>query len=389
MKQLAVILSAIMIIAGISTTSCAQKNKEKKKEKKVKIKIEKEVDGKITKIDTVFILKEGENLKDVLKEYNIDIDEKGEGGLHTINVHLDSDTDGKTVQKIIIEIDEDGKHKVKSKTGHKMIFISEDGETHDFDIDIDIDEDSKHVYKYKMTGDSTKVIVMSGDKHWVHEGDDDFHMMKKGNLHYISEHGGEAWRKNAKPGDTVIVKTIVTINGKETNVNEEKIIVGEQDLRKVHKKVMIIHADRDGKHKTMTKKIIVSDDDDFEWNDKDENVFIIKGDGKTSKIKVEIDDVDKDDLKKLKLPKSIKPLEVKDLFIMFTTGDKMNLSFIVKDKAKTTVRIYDESGKKLFEEVKNDFSGKYFKEIKKMKGDMIIQVSQGKKYFHKKLEIEY
>ncbi|RLD84553.1 MAG: hypothetical protein DRJ10_00880 [Bacteroidetes bacterium] len=389
MKQLAVILSAIMIIAGISTTSCAQKNKEKKKEKKVKIKIEKEVDGKITKIDTVFILKEGENLKDVLKEYNIDIDEKGEGGLHTINVNLDSDTDGKTVQKIIIEIDEDGKHKVKSKTGHKMIFISEDGETHDFDIDIDIDEDSKHVYKYKMTGDSTKVIVMSGDKHWVHEGDDDFHMMKKGNLHYISEHGGEAWRKNAKPGDTVIVKTIVTINGKETNVNEEKIIVGEQDLRKVHKKVMIIHADRDGKHKTMTKKIIVSDDDDFEWNDKDENVFIIKGDGKTSKIKVEIDDVDKDDLKKLKLPKSIKPLEVKDLFIMFTTGDKMNLSFIVKDKAKTTVRIYDESGKKLFEEVKNDFSGKYSKEIKKMKGDMIIQVSQGKKYFHKKLEIEY
>ena len=231
---------------------------------------------------------------------------------------------------------------------------------------------------------------MSGGKHWVHEGDDGIHMMKKGNLHYISEHGKEeAWRKNTKPGDTVIVKTIVTINGKETNVNEEKIIVSDKDLHRVHKKVMIIHADDDGKHKTKTKKIIISDDDDFEWNDKDENVFIMKKGGKTSKVKVEIDDVDKEDLKNLKLTKSIKPLEVKKLFIMFTTGDKMNLSFVVESKAKTTVRIYDDKGKKLFEEIKNDFSGKYFKEIIKMKGDMIIQVSQGKKYFHKELEIEY
>ncbi len=207
MKQLAVILSAIVLVAGISTTSCAQKTKEEKKEKKVKI--EKEVDGKITKIDTVFILKEGENLKDVLKEYNIDIEEKGEGGLHTIDVHVDSDDDAKVVTKILIEIDEDGKHKVKSKKGQKMIFISEDGETHDFDIDID--EDSEHVYKFKTSGDSTnKVIIMKGGKHWVSEGDD-VHMMKKGNLHFVSEHGEEAWRKDAKPGDTVQIKTIVTI----------------------------------------------------------------------------------------------------------------------------------------------------------------------------------
>ena len=59
MKQLAVIFSALVLVVGISTTSCAQKNKDKKKEKKVKIKIEKEVDGKITIIDTLFVLKEG------------------------------------------------------------------------------------------------------------------------------------------------------------------------------------------------------------------------------------------------------------------------------------------------------------------------------------------
>ena len=388
MKQLAVIFSALVLVVGISTTSCAQKNKEKKKEKKVKIKIEKEIDGKITKIDTVFVLKEGENLKDVLKAYDIDVEEFSEGGLHTIDMHIDSDSEGKTVKKIIIEIDEDGKHKIKSKKGHKMMFISKDGEKHD--ILIDTDEDFEHVYKFKTSGDSTKkVIIMSGGKHWVSENDDDIHIMKKGNLHFISEHGEqEAWRKDAKPGDTVRIKTIVTINGKET-IKEEEIIVGEQDLRKVHKKVMIIHEDDDGKHKTITKKIIMSDDDDFEWNDKEENVFVFKEGGKTKKIKVEIDDVDKEDLKKLKLPKSIKPLEVNNLFIMFTSGDKMKLSFEVADKANTTIKIFSEDGKVLFEDSKSNFSGKYSKEIKKMKGDMIIQVSQGKKYFHKELEIEY
>ena len=101
------------------------------------------------------------------------------------------------------------------------------------------------------------------------------------------------------------------------------------------------------------------------------------------------DDVDKDDLKLLKLPKSIKELKVKGLFIIFSKDDKMTLSFTVADKAKTTIRIYDDKGKVLFEDVKKDFSGKYSKEIKKMKGDMIIQISQGKKYFHEKLEIEY
>jgi len=387
MKKIAIILTAIVLISSISTSSFAQKEKEKKKEKKVKIKLDKEVDGKHTKIDTVIVLKEGEILKDALKEYNIDVEEFSKGDIHTYKFHTSADGEGKVEQKILIEIDEDGKHKVKSKKGHKMIFISEDGETHDFDID----ENFEHVYKYKTSGDSiTKVVVMSGGKHWVHEGDDDVHIMKKSDMHFISKHGKDyMWRKDAKPGDTIQIKTIVSINGKETNINIEKIIVDEKDLQKVHKKVMIIHADTDGKHTKIKKEYIISSDNDFEWSDKDENVFIIKKDGKSSKIKIKIDDVDKNDLKKLKLPRSIKPLKVSNLFIMFNKDDKMTLSFTIEDKAKTTVRIFDENGEKLFEDVKSDFSGKYSKEIKKMKGDMIIQVSQGKKYFHKELEIEY
>ncbi|RLD71836.1 MAG: hypothetical protein DRJ10_19115 [Bacteroidetes bacterium] len=387
MKKIAIILTAIVLISSISTSSFAQKEKEKKKEKKVKIKLDKEVDGKHTKIDTVIVLKEGESLKDALKEYNIDVEEFSKGDIHTYKFHTSAEGEGKVEQKILIEIDEDGKHKVKSKKGHKMIFISEDGETHDFDID----ENFEHVYKYKTSGDSiTKVVVMSGGKHWVHEGDDNVHIMRKDDLHFISKHGNnEVWRKDAKPGDTVRIKTIVSINGKETNVNIEEIIVDEKDLQKVHKKVMIIHADTDGKHTKIKKEYIISSDNDFEWSDKDENVFIIKKDGKSSKIKIKIDDVDKNDLKKLKLPRSIKPLKVSNLFIMFNKDDKMTLSFTIEDKAKTTVRIFDENGEKLFEDVKSDFSGKYSKEIKKMKGDMIIQVSQGKKYFHKELEIEY
>ncbi len=387
MKKIAIILTAIVLISSISTSSFAQKEKEKKKEKKVKIKLDKEVDGKHTKIDTVIVLKEGESLKDALKEYNIDVEEFSKGDIHTYKFHTSADGEGKVEQKILIEIDEDGKHKVKSKKGHKMIFISEDGETHDFDLD----ENSEHIYKYKTSGDSiTKLIVMSGGTHWVHGGDEDVHIMKKSDMHFISKHGKDyMWRKDAKPGDTIQIKTIVSINGKETNINIEEIIVDEKDLQKVHKKVMIIHADTDGKHTKIKKEYIISSDNDFEWSDKDENVFIIKKDGKSSKIKIEIDDVDKNDLKKLKLPRSIKPLKVSNLFIMFNKDDKMTLSFTIEDKAKTTVRIFDENGEKLFEDVKSDFSGKYSKEIKKMKGDMIIQVSQGKKYFHKELEIEY
>jgi len=208
-------------------------------------------------------------------------------------------------------------------------------------------------------------------------------------LHFISEHSEEeSWRKDAKPGDTVRIKTIVSINGKET-IKEKEIIVSEDDLKKRHKNVFIHKGDKKGKHKNITKKIIISDDDVVEWNDSDENIFIFKEGGKTKKIKIEIDDVDKDDLKKLKLPKSIKPLKVNDLFIMFNKDDKMTLSFNIADKANTSIKIFDEYGKVLFEDTKSNFSGKYSKEIKKMKGEMIIQISQGKKYFHKELEIEY
>jgi len=358
MKKLAIILSAIVLVAGISTTSCAQKNEEKKKEKKVRIKLEKEVDGKLTKIDTVFILKDGESLKDVLKEYDIDVKEFKKGDLHTWSFHKDDEgEEGKVVKKILIEIDEDGKHKIKSKKAYNMMYISEEGGEHD--ITIDIDEN------------------------------DDVHIIRKHDLHFISEHSEEeSWRKDAKPGDTVRIKTIVSINGKET-IKEKEIIVSEDDLKKRHKNVFIHKGDKKGKHKNITKKIIISDDDVVEWNDSDENIFIFKEGGKTKKIKIEIDDLDKDDLKKLKLPKSIKPLKVNDLFIMFNKDDKMTLSFNIADKANTSIKIFDEYGKVLFEDTKSNFSGKYSKEIKKMKGEMIIQISQGKKYFHKELEIEY
>lgn len=381
MRKLTLILATMILFTGISNSAFAQKGKEKKKEKTVKIKIKKEEDGKITKIDTVIVLKEGEDLNEVLKKYNIDVKESEKGGFYTVDIEA-ADDGGKGTKMIMVSIDDDGTHKTKSMTAHKMIFISEDGKEQE--IVIDASEDSEHSYKFMTDGDSTKkVIVMSGGKHWVSGGEGNYMVMSSGghNTMHTSVYEG------AKPGDTVRVKTIVSINGKETNVNEEEIIVGEQSMEKQYKKLMIIH--EDGQKKTKTKRIIVTTDDGMQWNDSDENVFVFKEDSKSSTVKVNIDDVAKDDLKKLKVPKSAKELKVSDLFIMFTAGDKMKLRFNVDTKAKTTVRIYDESGKKLFEEVKSDFSGKYAKDIPKMKGKMIIQVSQGKKYFHKKLEIEY
>jgi len=381
MRKLTLILTAMVLFTSICNSAFAQKEKEKTKEKTVKIKIKKKDSGKITKIDTVIVLKESEDLSKVLKKYNVDVKESEKGDFYTVDIEA-ADDDGVGTKMVVVSIDKDGTHKINSMTAHKMIFISDDDEEQE--ISIDTDDDFEHSYKFITDGDSTKkVIVMNGSKHWVSGNEGNYMVMSSG--------GHNAMRadmyEGAKPGDTVRVKTIISINGKETNVNEEEIIVGEQKNGKQYKKMMIIH--EDGRKKTKTKKIIISTDDDMQWNGSDENVFVFKDDGKSSKIKVNINDATKGDLKKLKVPKSAKELKVSDLFIMFSSGDMMKLRFNIESKAKTTVRIYNESGKKLFEDVKSNFSGKYVKNISKMKGKMIIQISQDKNYFHKKLEIEY
>ena len=341
MKKTIVILSVIMLVLGFAINSKAQENK---KEKKLRIKIIKEIDGEIIKTDTTFVIKEGENIDDILKEYKIDINENEKNGFYMVNVDVDSEND--KVSKTVI---------------------------------VSMDENMEQSYEF-VTDDSTKrVIVMSGDKEWLSEGDNDIFIMSGNN--------NSTMYKDAKPGDTVVVKTIVSINGKETNVNEEEIIIGEECLNKKSKKLIFIN--EDDNHKIKKEKIIVMTDDNNSWTDKDENVYVFNSDGKINKIKIEIDDIDKKDLKKLKLPKKIKSLDVEDLFIMINKNENMNLSFIVNSKAKTIVRIYDENGNKLFEDIKKDFSGKYSNSILKMKGEMILQISQGKNYFHKELEIEY
>lgn len=365
MRKLTVIMAAVMLFAGMGINSSAQ---EKKEGKKVKIKIEKNEDGKITKIDTLIVLKENENLSDVLKKYDIDAKESNKDGFYTV--------------ELIAE--DDGKHEAKSTKAYKMVFISDDGDT-DGDM-VSVDEDFENSYNFAPNGDSIpKVIVMSDGKHWVDGGDGDF-MVMTGGLHSMRHRG--AMYEGAKPGDTVRVKTIVSINGKETNVNEEEIIVGKENLHKQAKKMMIIH--EDGDKKTKTRKIIINTDDaNMKQDESGEDVFVFKSDSKEHNVTVNIDDVEKGDLKKLKVPKSAKELKVTGLFFMLSDKDMMSLSFHIDHKAKTTVRIYDLDGKKLFEDVKSNFSGKYYKEIPKMKGKMMLQVSQGKKYFHKKLEIEF
>ena len=197
-----------------------------------------------------------------------------------------------------------------------------------------------------------------------------------------------------------IQKSITDENSSKIDTGETKITIKvctkKDDCKKMSTNKMIIYCDsldvKDLNCKTKKgQKVIIMKVD----SEDGKKIIKTKCDGKTIIIATEIIliDLDKEDITTLKKSgvKDIKKNKLKVEKMNFypnPNNGKFNLSFELESKEKTTIEIYDESGKKVYSEELLDFSGKYNKEIdlsKESKGVYFIKVNQNKKSLTKKI----
>ena len=128
-------------------------------------------------------------------------------------------------------------------------------------------------------------------------------------------------------------------------------------------------------------------DNNFKWTD--ENNFVFPGKFNHKMANASIDDATENDLNLIKITKGYKKLDLKD-FIMVLNGfaPRINLSFKTEEKGDLSVKIYDEKGNAYLVMELKDFQGKFDKEIEIDKGNNILQITQNKKQYIRKLTIE-
>jgi hypothetical protein len=357
MKRVLISLTAIFMLSLIGNPINAQNKEEKTKEKKLVIKIDKEENGKITRIDTTILLKEGDDPAKVLEKYGV-THEKDMKHAQTFNIKIDdNDT---TVYK----------------QGHKMVWVTTEECT----------DTIKH------DGSQTKVVIISGNG--------------KGNTMHMQDGNVMIW--NEKEGEEVY--HIEEFTGKDRNdsmIIKKHIVIGDEKGLK-HKKVYRYH----GEPGSEDQVFILSDvkgmpmDPMFghDMNDGlDSSIIIVKTykDGKEvtetkrvlknvnkeKKIMLKVLDPEKEDLAILKLKENYKKLEVKD-FSINMKDEKMTFTFELATKAGTVITIIDANGKSFFIENLKDFQGKYSKEMAAIQGQFFVQVNQGTKYFVRKVELK-
>ncbi len=170
MKKI-IINSAIAIIALAIIFPITAFSQEKEK-KKFHVKTVKVIDGKKVVTDTTFVLKDGENEGDIVKQ----ITWVGEGdsiGTMTLDIDVDSDFDGDGEKVIIMKSGHHGS-KFITKDGEKKYTIKvigdEDGEENVFfydDFDFDVDMNKEEVERLKIImkehGDNMKDICIELD----------------------------------------------------------------------------------------------------------------------------------------------------------------------------------------------------------------------------------
>ncbi len=344
MKRILITLFILLIASHYFYSTYAQNKDEKKKEKKMVIKIDKEENGKITKVDTTIVLKEGEDPAVILEKYGVKGD-KNMTHTQTFNIKIDDgDTSKMHKEKQMVWVtvgDESDSMKHCSNHGN-MVFITEDG-----------DADNVMIMRHPH---GNKVIHIKESK---------------------KKHGG----------DSMIIEKHIMMDD-EMDMGSKKVykykfdsnsdiiqsdIHGHMFMGDMHDNtdstIVIVKTYKDGKEITETKRII--------RNEKKEKMVMIK-----------VLDAEKADLTLLKLKESYKKLDVKDFNIMLN-DNKMQINFELSAKENTGIKMIDKTGKTVFTEDLKQFQGKYSKEIEAIKGEFYIQVNQGSKFFVKKLILEF
>ncbi|MFC2124828.1 T9SS type A sorting domain-containing protein [Bacteroidota bacterium] len=316
------------------------------------------------------------------KAYTIKIEDKGDGEMVFIDEEgttfkLKSPPDSDS----LVWVDEDGKTKTIHKKGNKTFAVKEGEKVYKYKYEFDTDDDKEHEMVFITTGndktdiqitdDENKMIIVRADE----EADVDIEEYKDVKV-IVEENSNSENEINMtvnieEDNDSTVKKRVKkVIVKKDANGNYNTSI---EDMDEVDKEkemnVWVGKLDEDGKKKTITVKVI-----------KEENVEVsvseaINGD-------TDLEGFDLGDYKPLKLKSfNCDPNPNKGQFTLsFSTADK-----------PLSIRIYNQSGKKVFFEKIDDFAGNYSKDIDlggKAKGAYVLQISQDGKAVNKKLLIQ-
>ncbi len=369
MKRFLIPFMVLFMWVGVSCQLNAQKDK---KDKSVTIKIEKDENGKKTKVDTTFTLKEGENLDEILEKYGVEAEvmHLNHGKKFKFNIETDDSLNTESQAMVWVSVDNDNdihKHIIKKSGKNKIVFIGDDDDGIEVielkeDGNIDWNEQGEEVFIEKPDGDSVKIkkkIVIKGDK-------DGKHKIK------------------SKKG-VFIISDDATVDFDDEFDNESVII---KELKDGSDSVEVIIKKLKGDKKG--KKVVVKSDGKYAWIiDNDDDDFFATDDAKFNRVKLRILDVDEQGLKILNLKEDYKEFRVKDFDVFVKEKEsKIEFEFKTPQKGALSVKIVDEKGNVVLTDSKKNFDGMYKNEIEAKSGTYYIQISQGKKLYVRKMTFE-
>lgn len=367
-----ILIPALLVLFALNVVFQANAQKDKKdvtkKERKVTIQIVKEENGKKKVTDTTFVLKEDEDLDEVLKKHGIESKSKS-GSFASFDIKHEKDDSLKKIQEekvIVWSSDNDDSFKKVIATGDgkkKIIHISDDVNFHFFDDGDEMIEISK--------GDTTKRIrkIVRG------------HRMKPGAEIMII-------RKPGAPGHFRIPRTYryfndsIEISG--FTFPDDSILNKRFYFKQLQGDSMDVLI-----HKEFNKQFrhdLINPQFEFEFDDFDFEPVHRKYIHRESKVMIE--DPNEADLKNLKLEKKYKLLDLKDFMIILNSFEsQLTLSFKAPEKGDLSIQMTDEKGNSFLAVELKGFEGKFEKEFRIPRGNHILNISQNKKNYVRKVII--
>ncbi len=349
MKPTNIALLFLIIALSFNFTINAQNKEEKKKEKKIVIKIDKEENGKITKVDTTIVLKEGEDPAKILEKYGVKGD-KNMAHSQTFNIKID-DGDTSNInkeEKMVLVTVENEMDSLENCLNHgNMVFITSDDDM------MNMDDDNVMIMRHPHGKKIVHIKKINGN-----DSDDSLFIEK----HIIMD-------EDMDMGGQKVFRYEFDNNGLIRSDIQGPPMFAEGMHDNSDSTIIIVKSYKDGKEITDTKRVM-------------------RNEKKEKKVMLKVLDPEKADLSILKLKENFKKLEIKDFNIMMN-NNKMQINFELPSKDNTAIKMIDKTGKALFAEDLKQFQGKYSKEIEALKGEFYIQIGQGSKYFVRKVILDF
>jgi hypothetical protein len=368
-----ILIPGLLVLFALNVVFQANAQKDKKdvtnKERKVTIQIVKEENGKKKVTDTTFVLKEGEDLDEVLKKHGIESKSKS-GSFASFDIkHEKVDSLNKIQEEKVIvwSSDNDDSFKKVIATGDgkkKIIHISDDVNFHFFDDGDEMIEISK--------GDTTKRIrkIVRG------------HRMKPGGEIMII-------RKPGAPGHFRIPRTYRYFNDSieisDFTFPDDSILNKRFYFKQLQGDSMDVVIQREFNDQFTHEFFEPQFHFEFDTRDFDPVHRI----NRYHASKAKIDEPSEVDLKGLKLEKKYKLLDLKDFMLVLNgLSSKLSISFNAPEKGDLSIQMTDEKGNSFLVVELKSFQGRFEKEFRIPKGEHILYISQNKKYYVKKVIIE-